>query len=155
MLNPFFNIILVDFNYVRKGEFFMFDNRIRKHLSSFRVITIGFGGLIILGALLLMLPVSSASGCVTPFGDALFTSTSAVCVTGLVVLDTGSYWSLFGQGIILLLIQIGGMGIITIAIAIAVVSGRKIGLMQRSTMQEAISAPTVGGSLPFPGHPYP
>ena len=55
MLNPFFNIILVDFNYVRKGEFFMFDNRIRKHLSSFRVITIGFGGLIILGALL---PVS-------------------------------------------------------------------------------------------------
>ena len=92
MLNPFFNIILIDFNYVRKGDFFMFDNRIRKHLSSFRVITIGFGGLIILGALLLMLPVSSASGCVTPFGDALFTSTSAVCVTGLVVLDTGSYW---------------------------------------------------------------
>ena len=77
--------------------------------------------------------------------DALFTATSAVCVTGLVVNDTATYWSLFGQGVILLLIQIGGMGIITIAIAIAVVSGRKIGLMQRSTMQEAISAPTVGG----------
>ena len=55
MLNPFFNIILVDFNYVRKGKFFMFDNRIRKHLSSFRVITIGFGGLIILGAMLLII----------------------------------------------------------------------------------------------------
>ena len=82
---------------------------------------------------------------VPPFLDALFTATSAVCVTGLVVNDTATYWSLFGQGVILLLIQIGGMGIITIAIAIAVVSGRKIGLMQRSTMQEAISAPTVGG----------
>ena len=145
MLNPFFNIILVDFNYVRKGEFFMFDNRIRKHLSSFRVITIGFGGLIILGALLLMLPVSSASGCVTPFGDALFTSTSAVCVTGLVVLDTGSYWSVFGQSVILLLIQIGGLGVVTIAVSIAMLSGRKISLMQRSTMQDAISAPKVGG----------
>ena len=81
----------------------------------------------------------------TSFSDALFTATSAVCVTGLVIKDTATYWSLFGQGVILLLIQIGGMGIITIAIAIATVSGRKIGLMQRSTMQEAISAPTVGG----------
>ena len=66
-------------------------------------------------------------------------------MTGLIINDTATYWSLFGQGIILLLIQIGGMGIVTVAIAIAVVSGRKIGLMQRSTMQEAISAPTVGG----------
>ena len=133
MFNPFFNIILVDFNYVRKGEFFMFDNRIRKHLSSFRVITIGFGGLIILGALLLMLPVSSASGCVTPFGDALFTSTSAVCVTGLVVLDTGSYWSLFGQLVIITLIQIGGLGVITVAIAFSLLSGKKVSLICIST----------------------
>lgn len=125
ILNPFFNIILVDFNYVRKGDFFMFDNSIRKHLSSFRVITIGFGGLIILGALLLMLPVSSASGCVTPFSDALFTSTSAVCVTGLVVLDTGSYWSSFGQLVIITLIQIGGLGVITVAIAFSLLSGKK------------------------------
>ena len=145
MLNPFFNIILVDFNYVRKGEFFMFDNRIRKHLSSFRVITIGFGGLIILGALLLMLPVSSASGCVTPFGDALFTSTSAVCVTGLVVLDTGSYWSPTGQAVILVLIQIGGLGVVTVAASVSLLSGKKISLMQRSTMQDAMSAPKVGG----------
>ena len=137
MLNPFFNIILVDFNYVRKGEFFMFDNRIRKHLSSFRVITIGFGGLIILGALLLMLPVSSASGCVTPFGDALFTSTSAVCVTGLVVLDTGSYWSLFGQLVIITLIQIGGLGVITVAVAFSLLSGKKVSLMQRSFIQDS------------------
>ncbi|MFQ8900894.1 MAG: potassium transporter TrkG [Lachnospira eligens] len=123
----------------------MFDNRIRKHLSSFRVITIGFGGLIILGALLLMLPVSSASGCVTPFGDALFTSTSAVCVTGLVVLDTGSYWSLFGQLVIITLIQIGGLGVITVAVAFSLLSGKKVSLMQRSFMQESVSAPVVGG----------
>ena len=151
MLNPFFNIILVDFNYVRKGEFFMFDNRIRKHLSSFRVITIGFGGLIILGALLLMLPVSSASGCVTPFSDALFTSTSAVCVTGLVVLDTGSYWSLFGQLVIIMLIQIGGLGVITVAVAFSILSGKKVSLMQRSFMQESVSAPVVGGIVRLTG----
>ena len=100
--------------------------------------------MILLGSLLLMLPIATKSGQCTSILDALFTATSAVCVTGLVINDTATYWSLFGQGVILLLIQIGGMGIITIAIAIATVSGRKIGLMQRSTMQEAISAPTVG-----------
>ena len=121
-------------------------NRSRhRHMTSFQVISLGFLSVILLGSLLLMLPIATKSGQCTSFLDALFTATSAVCVTGLVVNDTATYWSLFGQGVILLLIQIGGMGIITIAIAIAVVSGRKIGLMQRSTMQEAISAPTVGG----------
>ena len=121
-------------------------NRSRhRHITSFQVISLGFLSVILLGSLLLMLPIATKSGQCTSFLDALFTATSAVCVTGLVVNDTATYWSLFGQGVILLLIQIGGMGIITIAIAIAVVSGRKIGLMQRSTMQEAISAPTVGG----------
>ena len=116
-----------------------------RHMTSFQVISLGFLSVILLGSLLLMLPIATKSGQCTSFLDALFTATSAVCVTGLVIKDTATYWSLFGQGVILLLIQIGGMGIITIAIAIAVVSGRKIGLMQRSTMQEAISAPTVGG----------
>ncbi len=116
-----------------------------RHITSFQVISLGFLSVILLGSLLLMLPIATKSGQCTSFLDALFTATSAVCVTGLVINDTATYWSLFGQGIILLLIQIGGMGIITIAIAISVVSGRKIGLMQRSTMQEAISAPTVGG----------
>ena len=121
-------------------------NRSRhRHMTSFQVISLGFLSVILLGSLLLMLPIATKSGQCTSFLDALFTATSAVCVTGLVINDTATYWSLFGQGVILLLIQIGGMGIITIAIAIAVVSGRKIGLMQRSTMQEAISAPTVGG----------
>ena len=92
-----------------------------------------------------MLPIATRSGNGTSFSDALFTATSAVCVTGLIIHDTATYWSVFGQGIILLLIQIGGMGIVTIAVSIAAVSGRKIGLMQRSTMQEAIAAPNVGG----------
>ncbi|HBA93342.1 MAG TPA: Trk family potassium uptake protein, partial [Ruminococcaceae bacterium] len=113
--------------------------------SSFKIIVLGFAGLIVLGALILMLPVSSKNGAVTPFNEALFTSVSSVCVTGLVLLDTGSYWSSFGQAVILLLIQIGGLGVVTVAVSFAMLSGRKISLMQRSTMQDSISAPKVGG----------
>ena len=114
-------------------------------LSSFQIIILGFAGLILLGTLMLMLPISTTEGCVTPFNEALFTATSAVCVTGLVVQDTGSYWSAFGQMVILMLIQIGGLGVVTVAASFALMSGRKISLMQRSTMQDAISAPKVGG----------
>ena len=118
----------------------------QKHrLSSFQIIISGFVGVILLGALLLMLPVSTTEGCITPFNETLFTATSAVCVTGLVVQDTGSYWSGFGQSVILALIQIGGLGVVTVAASFALLSGRKISLMQRSTMQDAISAPKVGG----------
>lgn len=107
--------------------------------------------IIIIGSLLLMLPISSVSGKVTPFNESLFTATSAVCVTGLVVHDTGSYWSTFGQAIILILIQIGGLGVITVAASFALLSGRKISLMQRSTMQEAIAAPKIGGIVRLTG----
>ena len=124
--------------------------RIRK-LTSFQIICLGFFGVIFIGALLLMLPLSSKSGTVTPFTDALFTSTSAVCVTGLVIYDTATYWSEFGQCIILFLIQIGGMGVVTVAACFAMIAGRKISLMQRSTMQEAISAPKVGGIVRLTG----
>ena len=119
--------------------------RYRKQWSSFEIIILGFAGVILAGALLLMLPVASREGNVTPFTETLFTATSAACVTGLAVRDTGSYWSVFGQSVILLLIQIGGLGVVTIAVSIAMLSGRKISLMQRSTMQDAISAPKVGG----------
>ena len=118
---------------------------IKKHISSFRLITGGFALAILVGAILLMMPFSSRSGNFTPFMDALFTSTSAVCVTGLVVHDTATYWSIFGQAVILGLIQIGGMGVVTVAVAIAKLSGRKIGFFQRSIMQESISAHQVGG----------
>ena len=119
--------------------------RKKRHLSSFQMIILGFAGVILVGALLLMLPIATKSGAVTPFNEALFTSTSAVCVTGLVVQDTASYWSVFGQSVILVLIQVGGLGVITVAASFTLLSGRKITLMQRSTMQEAISAPKVGG----------
>lgn len=123
----------------------------KNNKSPFRVIIFGFFLVILAGSLLLMLPISSQQGVVTPFLDALFTSTSAVCVTGLVIHDTATYWSQFGQVIIILLIQIGGLGVVTVAGAFAILSGRKIGLMQRSTMQEAIAAPNVGGIVRLTG----
>lgn len=115
--------------------------------NSFRVISVGFMILILTGALLLMLPIASQSRTVTPFKDTLFTAISASCVTGLVVKDTATYWSLFGQAVILTLIQIGGMGVITIGLIITRLSGRKIGLGFRGMMQDSISAPQVGGIL--------
>ncbi|MGN0654352.1 MAG: TrkH family potassium uptake protein [Oscillospiraceae bacterium] len=127
-------------------------NRLRQQSTmSFQVIIAGFMGLIIVGALLLMLPIASKDRTVTSFSDTLFTAVSATCVTGLVVRDTATHWSMFGQAIILFLIQIGGMGVITISMAIVRLSGKKIGLWQRSTMQEAISAPQLGGIVKFTG----
>ena len=123
----------------------------KNRFTSFQIIIWGFIAVILIGALLLMLPVSSKAGIITPFNEALFTSTSAVCVTGLVVQDTATYWSWFGQGIILVLIQIGGLGVITIAVSFELLSGRKISLKQRSVMQEAISAPKVGGIVRLTG----
>ena len=117
----------------------------KKHLTSFQLIILGFAGVILLGTVLLMLPFSTLDKVPTSFHEALFTATSAVCVTGLVVKDTGSYWSLTGQTIILVLIQIGGLGVVTVAASVSLLSGKKISLMQRRTMQDAISAPKVGG----------
>lgn len=125
--------------------------RKRRSITSFRIIILSFFMLIMLGTLLLMLPISSREGRFTSFSDALFTATSATCVTGLVVKDTASYWSLFGQCVIFTLIQIGGMGVITIGLAVMRASGMKIGLWHRSTMQESISAPHVGGMVRFTG----
>ena len=123
----------------------------KRKFSSSQIILFGFAGVILAGTLLLLLPFATKSGHSASFWDALFTSTSAVCVTGLIVQDTAAYWSGFGQTVILLLIQIGGMGVITVAAAITMASGKKISLMQRSTMQDAISAPQVGGIVRFTG----
>ncbi len=122
-----------------------------KQLSSSQIIIIGFAAVILLGALLLTLPIATQDGRGATFADGLFTATSAVCVTGLIVQDTATYWSTFGQMIILMLIQIGGMGVVTIAVALAVMSGRKIGLRQRSIMQDAISAPKMSGIVRLTG----
>lgn len=123
----------------------------KKRLTSFQIIILGFLFVILTGCIFLTLPISSTGEKTTSFLDALFTATSATCVTGLVVYDTATHWSGFGQAVILLLIQIGGMGVVTIAVAVATISGRKIGLMQRSTMQEAIAAPSVGGIVRLTG----
>ena len=124
---------------------------LKRKLSSFQIILLGFAGVILLGAFLLTLPISSKVREWTSFIDALFTSTSAVCVTGLVVFDTATHWSIFGQIVILLMIQIGGMGVVTIAVSIAVISGKKIGLFSRETMKNAISAPNVSGIVRLTG----
>ena len=122
-----------------------------KKMTSSQIIVLGFLGAILLGALLLMLPFATADGKGASFADALFTATSATCVTGLIVQDTATYWSGFGQAVILIMIQVGGMGVVTMAVAVSVASGKKIGLMQRSTMQEAISAPQMGGIVKLTG----
>ncbi len=123
----------------------MSEFRVRKHLSTFQIIILGFLVVILTGTVLLMLPFATRGSESASFMDALFTATSATCVTGLVVRDTATYWSGFGQAVLLTLIQIGGMGVVTLAVVITIISGKKIGLMQRSTMQESIAAPQVGG----------
>ncbi len=117
----------------------------RFSLNSFQIMALGFAGLILLGSVLLMLPISSAQGVFTPFTDALFTATTSVCVTGLVVQDTGAYWSTFGHAVILLLLQIGGLGIVTVVASFSMIAGRKIGLFQRSTIREATASPKLNG----------
>lgn len=119
--------------------------RCLRKLSVFQIIAGSFGLTILVGALLLMLPWSTVNGGGASFGDALFTAVSATCVTGLVVQDTGTYWSLFGQLVIITLIQIGGMGVVTVALLIVTASGQRISLMQRSALQEAVAAPQLGG----------
>lgn len=119
----------------------------RHRISAFQIIVAGFLLLILAGALLLMLPFASVKDGSAAFSDCLFTAVSATCVTGLVVQDTATYWTGFGQAVILVLIQIGGMGVVTAAVSLAFVSGKRIGLMQRSVMQESIAAPQVGGII--------
>lgn len=118
-------------------------------LSGSQTILLGFILLIVAGALLLMLPISTRSGEWTGITDAFFTATSASCVTGLVVYDTWSHWSWFGQLVILALIQIGGMGVITITTVLSRLVGKRLGLQARATMQEAVSAPNLGEIMKY------
>ena len=122
-----------------------------RRLNSFQIIVLGFAFVILLGAGILMLPVSSADGSWTPFVNALFTSVTSVCVTGLVVCDTGTYWSSFGHAVILLLIQTGGLGVVTISASFTILSGKKIGLSQRSIMAESVAAPQLRGVVRLTG----
>ena len=120
-------------------------NPYRWHLSTYQILVLGFAGLILSGVALLMTPYASKSGDSLRFVDAQFTATSAVCVTGLVVVDTGTYFSVFGQSVILLLIQIGGLGVMTVATLVAVLSGKKINLKERLLIQEATNQLDLAG----------
>ena len=122
-----------------------------RRLSSSQIIILGFAAAILLGCLLLMLPFATMDGQGAPFADALFTATSAVCVTGLVVHDTATYWSMFGKLVLITLIQIGGMGVITMAVALYSISGKRLSLKQRSTMVESISGQRLEGIVGLTG----
>lgn len=121
----------------------------RTSLGPSQILVAGFLALILVATVLLMLPISSQSGQSTDFIDALFTSTSAVCVTGLVVVNTLEYWSLFGKIVILLCIQIGGLGFMSLVSMIFVFMGKKITLKNRLIMQEAFSSSTTAGIVRF------
>ncbi|MBO5069798.1 MAG: potassium transporter KtrB [Roseburia sp.] len=125
---------------------------IRKHrlsLSTTQVILLGFLITILVGSMLLSLPVSSADGKAVPYVDALFTATTATCVTGLVTVPTYSTWSSFGQAIILVLIQIGGLGIITILTGLMIMLNKKIGIGDRLLIQDAFNLNTMSGLVAF------
>jgi len=114
-------------------------------LTTAEILVIGFAAVILIGALLLLLPIASKSGDSVGFINALFTAASAVAVTGLVVVDTLTHWTTFGHVVILVLIQIGGLGIITMGTLFALVLGRRISFRRRVIMQEAMNNITISG----------
>ena len=118
-------------------------------LSTTQIIMLSFLLVILIGSVLLCLPVSSADGQSVPYVDALFTSTTATCVTGLVTLPTFSTWSLFGQIVILVLIQIGGLGVITVMTGVMVLLNRKLGISDRLLIQDAFNLKTMTGLIAF------
>lgn len=127
----------------------MKDRMTRFELAPTQILVIGFALMILIGALLLNLPIASFNGESIGFINALFTSTSAVCVTGLVVVDTGTYWSTFGKTVILILIQMGGLGFMTMATMFFVLLGKKISLKERLIMQEALNQYSLAGIVRF------
>ena len=124
-------------------------NNKKKHLTTTQMIILSFLSTIMIGALILMLPISSVNGEITSFVDVLFTATTSVCVTGLVVVTTATHWSLFGQIIILLLIQIGGLGVITITTAVLVALGKKITLSSRLLLEDSLGLDSLKGLVKF------
>ena len=112
---------------------------LQSRLSTTHIIMLSFLMVILLGSVLLALPVSAANGRPVPFLDALFTATTATCVTGLVTLPTVSTWSVFGQAVILILIQVGGLGVITIMSALMILLQKRMGISERLLLQDAFN----------------
>ena len=122
-------------------------SNLKIHFSTTQTIFGSFLLTILLGTLLLSLPIASNANKSTDILTCLFTATSSMCVTGLVVVDTATHWSFFGQFVIIILIQIGGLGVILMASIIALFLGQKINFIQRVTLQEALSVQRVGGII--------
>lgn len=120
-----------------------------KKFSPTQVLVLGFAITILVGALLLTLPVATSSGNGAGFINAIFTATSAVCVTGLVVVDTGTYWSAFGQSVIIILIQIGGLGFMTMTTLFFLISGKKITIKERLVIQTSLNTNSLEGVVRF------
>ncbi len=120
-------------------------NKLLHNISPMKLLLVGYCSIILLGTVLLSLPIASRGPGGTPISDCFFTATSATCVTGLIRFDTYTHWTVFGQLVILAMIQTGGIGFMTIAIMVLVLAKKKIGLGQRSLMQNSISAPQLGG----------
>lgn len=123
----------------------------KKHLSHVQIITLGYLLMVLTGTLLLLLPFSSASGTSVGFRTAFFTSVSASCVTGLTLLPTGSSWSFFGQLVILLLIQVGGLGFMTIATLFFHILNKRMCLSERETLLESLNLTRIEGIMHFSG----
>lgn len=119
--------------------------KINFKLKGVQILALGFIFVILVGALILTLPISTTSGERTNFLDALFTATSAVCVTGLIVVDTGTYWNMFGQTVIMILIEIGGLGFMSFTTLIAIILGKKITLRERLILQDAMNTFNIQG----------
>ena len=119
------------------------------NLSTTQTILLSFLLAILFGSALLALPVSSADGIAVPYIDALFTATTSICVTGLVTVPTFSTWSLFGQIVILFLIQIGGLGVVTIMSGLMISLHRRIGIRDRMLIQDAFNLNTLSGMVKF------
>ncbi|KAB3535415.1 Trk family potassium uptake protein [Alkaliphilus pronyensis] len=142
----YFNVIIGKMKIVREKGMKNIENI---KLDPTQVLVLGFASVVLIGAMLLNLPIASVNGRSIGFLDALFTSTSAVCVTGLVVVDTGTYWTVFGKTVILILIQVGGLGFMTMATLFAIVLGRKISLKERLIIQQALNQNDLSGLVRF------
>ena len=121
--------------------------RWNRFLTPGRVIAAGFAFLILVGTGLLLLPISHQPGQSLSFMDALFTATSGVCITGLSSIQCNAVLSGFGQAVLLLLIQVGGMGITTLGVGIILVTGKKIGIRERTLIKESLNQPSFQGIL--------
>lgn len=139
---------MLDMNHTRKSIFKTAErviNHLKKNMNPPQLIILVFFSLIWVGALLLMLPFSTVNGQSISFLNALFTATSAICANGLIVVDTGSTFSLTGQVIIMILFQIGGLGFMTFGVVVAIILGKRIGLKQRLILQQSTNASSAGG----------